>query len=137
MPATEKAIELARAAAAAAVDVNAEEIIAIDVADRLALTDVFLIASGASERQVRGIADRIEETLHKEHRMKLKRREGYEDLRWVLLDFDDIVVHVQHAEDREFYDLERLWKDCPFIDLPGVPDSATDSEPATDVEGDL
>jgi len=137
VPATEKAIELARAAAAAAVDVNAEEIIAIDVADRLALTDVFLIASGSSERQVRGIADRIEHTLRKEHRMKLKRREGYQDLRWVLLDFDEIVVHVQHAEDREFYDLERLWKDCPFIDLPGVPAPEKGSDESSDSEGDL
>lgn len=120
MPATEKAIELAHAAAAAAAEVNAEEIIAIDVADRLALTDVFLVASAASERQVRGVVDRIEDNLRRDFGISALRREGYEDLRWVLVDFGDIVVHVQHAEDREFYDLERLWKDCEFIELPEV-----------------
>ena len=120
MPATEKAIELAHAAAVAAAEVNAEEIIAIDVADRLALTDVFLVASAASERQVRGVVDRIEDNLRRDFGISALRREGYEDLRWVLVDFGDIVVHVQHAEDREFYDLERLWKDCEFIELPEV-----------------
>jgi len=120
VPATEKAIELARAAAAAAAEVNAEEIIAIDVADRLALTDVFLVASAATERQVRGVVDRIEANVRRDYEISALRREGYEDLRWVLLDFGDIVVHVQHAEDRLFYDLERLWKDCDFIDLPDL-----------------
>lgn len=117
MPATERAIDLARAAASAAAEVNAEDLIAIDVADRLALTDVFVVASAASERQVRGVVDRVEETLRRDWKLSAKRREGYEDLRWVLLDFGDIVVHVQHEEDREFYNLERLWKDCEFIDL--------------------
>lgn len=120
MPATEKAIELAKAAAAAAAEVNAENIIAIDVADRLALTDIFLVASAASERQVRGIVDRIEDNLRRDFQISAVRREGYEDLRWVLVDFGDIVVHIQHEEDREFYDLERLWKDCEFIALPEV-----------------
>lgn len=120
MPATEQAIELARAAAAAAAEVNAEDIIAIDVADRLALTDVFVVASAESERQVRGVVDRIEDNLKRDFDVSALRREGYEDLRWVLVDFGDIVVHVQHEEDREFYDLERLWKDCEFIDLPDL-----------------
>jgi len=120
VPATEQAIELARAAAAAAAEVNAEDIIAIDVADRLALTDVFVVASAESERQVRGVVDRIEDNLKRDFDVSALRREGYEDLRWVLVDFGDIVVHVQHEEDREFYDLERLWKDCEFIDLPDL-----------------
>lgn len=120
MPATERAINLARAAAAAAAEVNAEDTVAIDVADRLALTDVFVIASAESERQVRGIVDRIEENLRRDWGLSAKRREGYGDLRWVLMDFGDIVVHVQHEEDREFYDLERLWKDCVFLDLSDV-----------------
>lgn len=133
MPATEKAIELARAAAVAAAEVNAEDIIAIDVADRLALTDVFVVVSADSERQVRGVVDRVEDNLRRDHQVSALRREGYEDLRWVLVDFGDIVVHVQHAEDREFYDLERLWKDCEFLDLSdvvGPPAGATDKEVA-------
>lgn len=120
MPATEKAVELARAAAAAAAEVNAENIIAIDVAERLALTDIFVVASAASERQVRGVVDRVEDNLRRDFGLSAVRREGYEDLRWVLVDFGDIVVHVQHEEDREFYDLERLWKDCEFVELPGI-----------------
>ena len=117
MTATDRAVELAIAAARAASDLKADEIIALDVSEQLVLTDVFLIASGTNERQVAAIVDAVEERLH---RMGAKpiRREGKSEGRWVLLDFGDIVVHVQHAEDRVYYALERLWKDCPVIDLP-------------------
>lgn len=117
MPATERALELAVAAARAASSRKAEEIIALDVSERLVLTDVFLIASATNERQVLAIAEFIEETLH-ELGVKAIRREGLRQARWVLLDFGDVVVHVQHAEDRVYYALERLWADCPVVELP-------------------
>ena len=117
MPASERAVELAIAAARAAADLKADEIIALDVSAQLVLTDVFLIASGTNERQVSAIVDAIERALHLLGAKPL-RREGGSQARWVLLDFGDIVVHVQHAEDRVFYALERLWKDCPVIELP-------------------
>lgn len=117
MPATERAVELAVAAARAAADLKADEIIALDVSEQLVLTDVFLIASGTNERQVGAIVDAVEEALHKLGSKPL-RREGKSEGRWVLIDFGDIVVHVQHADDRVYYALERLWKDCPLIELP-------------------
>jgi ribosome-associated protein len=107
---------LARAAAAAAADKLATTIIGIDVSDHLALTDVFVIASAESERQVSALVDEIEDVL-RDLKAKPLRREGQRDGRWVLIDFGDIVVHVQHDEEREFYELERLWKDCPAVDL--------------------
>ncbi|WP_125612469.1 ribosome silencing factor [Specibacter cremeus] len=116
MTATETSIELARTAAKAASDKLAEDIIALDVSERLAITDVFFIASAQSERQVNAIVDGIEEELLKQGRRPV-RREGRSEGRWVLLDYVDVVVHVQHTEDRIFYALERLWADCPVIDL--------------------
>ena len=117
MPASDHALQLTYAAARAAADRKAEEIIALDVSAQLVLTDVFLIASGTNERQVGGIVDAVEEALFKLGAKPL-RREGKSQGRWVLIDFGDIVVHVQHAEDRVYYALERLWKDCPVIPLP-------------------
>jgi ribosome-associated protein len=114
--ATEQSIGIARTAAHAAVDKIAQDIIAIDVSDRLAITDIFLIASAPSERQVNAIVDGIEEELSKQG-LKPVRREGRSEGRWVLLDYAEVVVHVQHEEDRVFYALDRLWKDCPAVDL--------------------
>ena len=116
MAATQHAIDLAKAAATAAEDKLASKVLAIDVSDQLALTDVFVIASAANERQVNAIVDSVEEKLHT-LKAKPVRREGERDGRWVLIDFGDIVVHVQHEDEREYYALERLWKDCPAIDL--------------------
>ncbi len=116
MTAHESSIVLARHAARAAADKLAEDIVALDVSERLALTDVFLIASAPTERQVNAIVDGIEEELLKQD-LRPVRREGRSEGRWVLLDYADIVVHVQHSEDRVFYALERLWKDCPVVDL--------------------
>jgi len=121
--ATPDAIELARTAARAAAERKAEQIIAIDVSERLALTDVFLIVSGANDRQVRSIVDAVDEAMFKAG-AKRKMREGFDEARWVLIDYGDIVVHVQQTEDREFYSLERLWRDCPLIDLPTDADAA-------------
>lgn len=117
MPASDRALQLTYAAAHAAADRKAQEIIALDVSAQLVLTDVFLIASGTNERQVGAIVDAVEEALFKLGAKPL-RREGKGQGRWVLIDFGDIVVHVQHAEDRVYYALERLWKDCPVIELP-------------------
>jgi ribosome-associated protein len=115
--ATTRAVELAEIAAAAAADKLASDIIAYDVSEQLVITDVFLLCSAANDRQVRAIVEAIEENLRKAG-AKPVRREGEREGRWVLLDYLDIVVHVQHAEERTFYALERLWKDCPQIQLP-------------------
>lgn len=117
MPATERAVQLTVAAAEAAADKLADEIIALDVSEQLVITDAFLLASADNDRQVRAIVDAIEERL-RELGAKPVRREGLREARWVLLDFVDIVVHVQLDEDRRYYALERLWKDCPLIELP-------------------
>ena len=117
MPATDRALDIALAAARAASSLKALEIIALDVSERLVLTDVFLIASATNERQVSAIVDAVEKALH-ERGVKAIRREGVRQAHWVLLDFGDVVVHVQHADDRVYYALERLWADCPVIDLP-------------------
>lgn len=112
----DRASELAQIAAAAAEDKLATDIVALDVRGHLALTDAFLICSAPNERQVGAIVDSIEEKmLHAG--CKPLRREGDRDARWVLLDFGDIVCHVQHAEERMYYQIERLWKDCPVIPL--------------------
>ncbi len=116
MAATQHAIDLARAAASAAEDKLATKIVALDVSEQLALTDIFLLASAPNDRQVNAIVDSIEDKL-RELGVKPVRREGERDGRWVLIDFADIVVHVQHEEERSYYQLERLWKDCPAIEL--------------------
>mgnify|MGYP006277076641 CR=1 FL=1 len=117
MTASPEAVALAIAAAEAASDKVAEDIVAIDVSEQLVITDVFLLCSAANERQVRAVVDGIEERLHGLGAKPL-RREGEQEGRWVLLDFGDIVVHVQLAEERIHYAIERLWKDCPVIALP-------------------
>ncbi len=123
MTATEEATELALIAANAASDKLASDIVLIDVSERLAITDVFVIATGNNERQVEAIVDAVEEKLRLAGTKPL-RREGRRDGRWVLLDYAEIVVHVQHAEERTFYALERLWKDCPVIEFtPTVPNA--------------
>ena len=116
MPASERARELALTAAQAAADKKAEQIMIIDVADRLVITDAFVLASASSERQVNAIVDAVEERLRAlPESAKPIRREGEREGRWVLLDYEDVVLHIQHREDREFYALDRLWKDCPTI----------------------
>jgi ribosome-associated protein len=117
--ATERSLQLATAAAKAAADKLAESVQGIDVSDQLALTDVFVIVVAGSERQIGAIVDAVEDDL-RDLGAKPVRREGDRDARWVLIDFGDIVVHVQHEDEAAFYELERLWRDCPAIDL-GVP----------------
>jgi ribosome-associated protein len=108
---------LAVAAAEAAAEKLADDIVAFDVSDQLVITDAFVLCSAPNDRQVKAIVDGIEERL-RDLDAKPVRREGEREGRWVLLDYGDIVVHVQHADDRQFYALERLWKDCPTIPLP-------------------
>ncbi|WP_235737555.1 ribosome silencing factor [Nocardioides alcanivorans] len=117
MTATDHALGLIHAAALAASDKLAQKVVAFDVSEQLAITDAFLLASAGNDRQVRAIVDEVEDKL-RELGAKPIRREGHKDGRWVLLDYGDIVVHVQHEEERDFYALERLWNDCPAIDLP-------------------
>lgn len=117
MPASPEAVERAREAALAAADKLATDIVAIDVSEQLVITDAFLLCSAANDRQVRAIVDAIEERLYK-IKAKPLRREGERENRWVLLDYGDLVVHVQLAEERIHYAIERLWKDCPAIELP-------------------
>ena len=116
MTATPRAIELTEIAALAAAEKLASDVVAYDVSDQLAITDAFLLCSGANDRQVRSIIDEVELRL-KQAGATLVRREGENEGRWVLLDYNDIVVHVQHAEERVFYALERLWRDCPLVDF--------------------
>ncbi|MFC5370293.1 ribosome silencing factor [Arcanobacterium bovis] len=118
MSASATSIEMTIVAARAAAELKATSITAIDVSERLVLTDAFLVVSGSSERQVRAIVDAVEEAVEKEGHDRL-RREGLDgEAHWVLLDFGDLMVHVQQDEDREFYALEKLWGDCPEIELP-------------------
>jgi ribosome-associated protein len=112
--ATDRAVELVEIAARAAADKLATDIIAYDVSEQLVITDAFLLCSASNDRQVRAILDEIEDKLRKADARPV-RREGEREGRWVLLDYLDVVIHVQHAEERVFYALERLWKDCPRI----------------------
>jgi ribosome-associated protein len=111
------AVTLAVAAARAASEKLAEDVVAIDVSNHLVLTDVFLLCSAQNDRAVRAVVDAIEEALAKRGARPL-RREGESEGRWVLLDYNELVVHVQQTEERFHYALERLWRDCPMIALP-------------------
>ena len=124
MSATDHAVTLVHTAARAASEKLAQHIMAFDVSDQLAITDAFVLASATNDRQVKAIVDEIEEKL-RDIGEKPIRREGERDGRWVLIDYGDVVVHVQHEEERQFYALERLWRDCPLIDLPADVTSAT------------
>jgi ribosome-associated protein len=128
---------LALVAADAAADKKANDVIVLDVSDQLVITDCFVIASAPNERQVGAIVDNVEEKMRAAG-TKPVRREGAREGRWVLLDFVDVVVHVQHADERSFYGLERLWKDCPRIPFDPAPNSVDDdlrSEIASDQIG--
>ncbi len=117
MTATDRAVDLVSTAARAASGKLAEHIIAYDVSEQLIITDAFVLCSAPNDRQVKAIVDEIEDKL-REKDAKPLHREGEREGRWVLLDYGDIVVHVQHDEERAYYSLERIWRDCPTIDLP-------------------
>ena len=116
MAATEEARTLALVAAQAAADKKATDVVVLDVSGQLVITDCFVIASASNERLVGAIVDNVEEKMRAAG-TKPVRREGEREGRWVLLDFTDVVVHIQHSDERAFYELERLWKDCPRIEF--------------------
>jgi ribosome-associated protein len=118
--ATEEAIRMATIAARAAVDKLADDVVVIDVSGQLVITDCFVIASANNDRQVNAIVDEVEEKMRLAG-YKPARREGTREGRWVLLDYVDIVAHIQHQDERNFYALDRLWRDCPLVpvDLEG------------------
>ena len=133
MTATDSAREVALIAAAAAADKLATDIVVLDVSEQLVITDCFVLASAKNERQVNAVVDEIEEQLRR-HDTKPVRREGTREGRWVLLDFMDVVVHVQHEQERTFYGLERLWKDCPRIEFDAAAHTPDQPEPEPDAE---
>ena len=98
--------------------------VALDVSEFFGLADVFFIVSGSVERNVQAISDEIEAEML-EAGVRTIRREGRESGRWVLLDFGDIIVHVFHQEEREFYQLEKLWRDCPAIEVESLLEKAS------------
>jgi len=114
--ASARARELLTVVARAADSKQGEDLVALDVSGPLPLTDIFFLASGRNERNVQAIAGEIEEKMI-EAGAKPLRREGRAEGRWILLDFGDVIAHIFHEEDRMYYSLERLWKDCPAIPL--------------------
>jgi ribosome-associated protein len=125
MSATTEAVAAATVAVRAAASKLAENIVVIDVSGQLVITDLFVIASASNERQVNAIVDEVEEKMRLAG-YKPARREGTREGRWTLLDYVDIVVHIQHSEEREFYSLDRLWRDCPQVSVDL--DAADDAE---------
>ncbi len=116
MTASERSIEILQVAARAADSKGGDDLVALDVSNPLPLADIFLLVTGRSERNVVAIASEVEDKLN-EAGVRTLRREGKAEGRWILLDFGDLVVHVFHEEDRMYYALERLWKDCPVVPL--------------------
>ncbi|KUI25398.1 ribosome silencing factor [Mycobacterium sp. GA-2829] len=114
MTATDEAIQMATVAARAASAKLADDVVVIDVSGQLVITDCFVIASASNERQVNAIVDEVEEKMRLAGH-KPARREGTREGRWTLLDYVDIVVHIQHTDERNFYALDRLWRDCPTV----------------------
>ncbi|POH65602.1 MULTISPECIES: ribosome silencing factor [Cryobacterium] len=131
MTASAHALELLKVAAAAADSKAGEDLVAIDVSNPLPLADIFLIVTGRSERNVVAIAGEIEDKLI-EAGYKPLRREGRAEGRWILVDFGDLVVHVFHEEERVYYSLERLWKDCPVIPIDQASARAIDEAASSD-----
>lgn len=118
MTAHEESVRLITVAARAAADKLATEIRAYDVSELVGITDAYLLATGKNDRQVKAIVEEVEDKLREDSSLKPIRREGDKEGLWVLLDFGDIVIHVQREEEREYYALERLWRDSPLIELP-------------------
>jgi ribosome-associated protein len=112
--ASDEAVQMATIAARAAASKLANKVVVIDVSEQLVITDAFVIASASNERQVNAIVDEVEEKMRRAG-YKPAHREGAREGRWTLLDYIEIVVHIQHEDERDFYALERLWRDCPEI----------------------
>ncbi|MGX1769400.1 ribosome silencing factor [Dietzia sp. NPDC055343] len=119
MTASPEALDMAAIAARAADDKLATDIVVLDVSGQLVITDAFVLASAETERQVNAVVEEIEDKL-REAGHKPLRREGTREGRWALLDYNELVVHVQHVDERDYYSLDRLWKDCPIVEIEGV-----------------
>jgi ribosome-associated protein len=120
-----EAIEMATVAARAAASKLADDVVVIDVSGQLVITDCFVIGSASNERQVNAIVDEVEDKM-RQAGYKPARREGTREGRWTLIDYVDIVVHIQHQDERDFYALDRLWRDCPSVtvDLSANPENS-------------
>jgi ribosome-associated protein len=127
---------MAGIAARAADEKLATDIVAIDVSGQLIITDCFLLASAETERQVNAVVDEIEDKL-REAGHKPLRREGTREGRWALLDYNELVVHVQHVDEREYYSLDRLWKDCPVVEIEGVETARREAASASGADDSL
>ncbi|MCH9276468.1 ribosome silencing factor [Bifidobacterium amazonense] len=143
MTAAQNSIDAIRIAAEAADRLKATDIVAYDVSDLLGITDLMLVATAANERQVLAVAQEVEKDLYlKDDKREPRSREGLTEAQWVLIDYGDFVVHVMHEEAREFYRLDRLWKDCPTVDLElahpeeGALTADGDSDNASDEEAE-
>lgn len=101
-----------------AADKKAFDMVALDLRDIASFTEIFVISSGANQRQVQAIADEISDQLKKQLQTRPVRIEGYNAAEWVLLDYGDFIVHIFNKESREFYDLERLWRDARKVEIP-------------------
>lgn len=119
MTATETSRRLAAVAAHAADEKLGTQIAVYDVSDVMAISDIFVVITASNERQVRAIMDEVEDELSKEGAEPL-RREGNREFRWVLLDYGQLVIHIQRSQEREFYALDRLYIDSPLIDVEGI-----------------
>lgn len=135
MTASENARRLSAVAALAADDKLATDVVVLDVSEQLVLTEAFVIASASNERQVNAIVEEVEDKL-REIGVKPTRREGTREGRWALLDFLDIVVHVFHQEERDYYALEKLWKDCPHIEVEGLGERTAAADAGDAPEGE-
>ena len=134
---TQRATEATRyieAAVEAAADKKAERIVVLDVSRQLVITDHFVICSGNSERQVHTIAEAIEHRLHRDLDIKPLRRDGHRESRWMILDYVDFMVHVFHTQERDYYDLERLWADAPVLELHDIAQDGDNDGPAAAAE---
>ena len=136
MTASPEAREMAAIAARAADDKLATDIVVIDVSGQLIITDCFVLASADTERQVNSVVDEIEDKL-REAGHKPLRREGTREGRWALLDYNELVVHIQHVDERDYYSLDRLWKDCPVVEIEGVESSRRSADDAGNADDSL
>ncbi len=133
MTAPNSSIASVRIAAAAADRLKATDIVAYDVTVPIAITDVMVVVTASNERQVLAVAKEIEKDLYiKDGQREPRAREGLDEAQWVLLDFGDFVVHVMYEQAREFYALDRLWRDCPTVDLQLPQGESASGESASD-----
>jgi ribosome-associated protein len=114
------ALQLARAAARTAAENRGQDLVVLDLRELTSFFDYFVIATGASRRQLHAISEEIDRVLEKELGDRRMGVEGYQECRWILLDYGNVVIHLFDAETRAFYDLENLWAEAKRVDLTAV-----------------